>query len=189
MTPGRLFLLSILCLVLAGLLLFATPPSMIMSIIAAAATILSLVSYFAAISLRRARDRGEQALAAMRERIARATEQEILDEHRVYHDEGFKGVNQGELLIFYRTDKGWLLVPLLEELAWVEIPAEKIRAAHLIEGSAGDGFRLRVEFETSAGHEMVVGVGSTLQAPRQQTRENVEDLLALRTAIVGETSA
>jgi hypothetical protein len=181
MTPSRLFLLSILCLVFAGVLLFSAPPSMLMSILAGLATLFALTTYFIAIYLRRAGDRGEQAHVDLRERIAQATEQEIQEEHRLYHRGGFSGVTQGDMVIFYRTAAGWLMVPLLEELAWVEIPHDKVESASLI-GEAG-GVTLQLEFETAAGQEMRVDLGSGLHAPRQQTRENVGDLLALRAAM------
>ncbi len=180
MTPGRLFLFAIICLVLAGVLLFAGPPNMLMSVLAGLFTLSALTAYFTAIYLRRTGDKGERALANLRVRIAQATTQEILDEYRVFHIEGFSGVAPGEFVIFYETESNWVLVPLLEELAWVEVPKEKLGTAELAEGPPGQGYTLKLEFETLAEQKMSISVCSSRLDPSEQTAENVVELLDLR---------
>lgn len=184
MTPGRLYLFTILCLVLAGLLLF-TSDTGLANTLGALVLALALVAYLLGLYLARIGRRGEAALGELQQRISQATGRSIHGEFRGYHLEGLEGVPAGELLLFYRTERGWLLVPLLEELSWIEVPGAGVGAVELEERGEGLEVGLRVELETESGRELRLSLSSTQIDPSRQTLENVEDLHALKDALQG----
>jgi hypothetical protein len=151
--------------------------------LAGVTTVLALLAYLLGLYLSRIDRRGEAALDALRERLASATGAEILSEHRTYHQWGLKDVPEGTLAIFYRTQDGWLLVPLLEDLSWIEVPAAGVRLAALEDQGRGRGVRLRLELESVSGQDLRLDLNSTRVERSRQTRENVLDLIALRDAM------
>jgi hypothetical protein len=183
MTPGRLYLFAILCLVLAGSLTFFGPDTLLASGLAMVVTLLALVAYLFGIYLNRLASRGEGALDDLRSRIAAVTGQEITAEFRVYHREGLEGVAGGELLLFYRTQTGWLLVPLLSELCWITVPIAGLGRMRLLDPEPGEGYLLEVEMNTVDGHTLLIKSGSTLHAPEEQSPSNITDLLQLEEAL------
>lgn len=184
MTPGRLYLLSVLCLLLAALLLLREPRATLANVLGGVLTVLALVSYLLGIYLARLGRRGEAALAALRERVAAGAGRAIHEEYRTYHLRGLDELGEGDLLIFYRTDAGWLLVPLADTLIWYEVPASGVRTVELSEPSPGRGVELRLDLSTD-GRRLQPVVTSTRVERARQTPENVGDLVALRDAMGG----
>jgi hypothetical protein len=184
MTPGRLYLLSVLCLLLAALLLLREPRGTLANVLGGALTVLALLSYLTGLYLARLGRRGESALADLRERVALGAGRDIREEHRAYHLRGLDELGEGDLLIFYRTDAGWLLVPLADTLTWYEVPAAGVRAVELAELSPGRGVELRLDLAAD-GRRLQPVVTSTRVERSRQTPENVGDLVALRDALGG----
>ncbi len=189
MTPGRLYLLAVLCLVLAGLLLFGAADTILVNVLGALATVLAVVSYLFGLYLARLGRRGEEALRDLRVRIAQATGQTIEGEHRAFHRQGFEGVPEGELVIFYRTAGGWLLVPLLSELSWVEVSTGQVGLVQIENQDAERSASLRVELKTSAGRELKLLLGSTVTEAPRRSANNVPDLVALKDALRASAEA
>lgn len=183
MTPGRLYLLALLCLVLAGFLLFGAADSGLASLLGALATVLAIVAYLFGLYLNRVGRRGEAALTALRSRVASVTEAAIREEHRVYHLEGLSELAQGGLIVFYTTaDQGWLLVPLMQEMAWLRFTAEGVSAAEI--ETDHRGLHLHLVLKTEEGRGLDLRLASTLVDPKVgDARDAARDLRALESAL------
>lgn len=186
MTPGRLYLLAILCLVLAGFLLFGGPATGLRSILGTAAILLAIVTYLLGLYMNRLGRRGEEALDALRSRIASVTEEAIRSEHRVYHLGGLPELAAGGLMVLYETVSGWLLVPLLEELAWVKVPREGVGEVKL--ESAPEGLILHVAMRSDEGTDMDLRLASTQVEAKIAAPADARDLAALQAALTGGTT-
>jgi len=184
MTPGRLYVLSVLCLLLAALLLLREPRTTLANVLGGAVTVLALLSYLLGLYLARLNRRGETALAQLRERVAAGTGRAIHEEHRAYHLRGLDELGEGDMLIFYRTDDGWLLVPLADTLTWYEVPPDGVHGAELTEPAPGRGMELRLDLAADERRLRPV-VTSTRVERSRQSLENVDDLVALRDAMGG----
>jgi hypothetical protein len=180
MTPARLYLFSLLALILAGILLFGGPDSIASNSIAAVAVILALVAYLLGIYLARVGRRGEEALLALRSRIASVSEESIRDEYRTYHLGGLDELAAGDLLVLYATADGWLLVPLLDELAWFKVPEEGVGPVSL---EREGGLHLRAELKSDSGRALNLKLASTLADPRSEDAAALKDLETLRSAL------
>jgi len=187
MTPGRLYLFSLLALVLAGILLFSSATALA-NIVGGLVLCFALLSYLLGLYMARVGRRGEAALGVLQERIAKATGQEISGEFRTYHSAGLEGVPPGELLLFYKTGKGWILVPLLDELSWIEVPGSGVREVRLEADEPGASPNLMVEMETASGRELRLSLASTLQDPAQAGFKDIPDLNALKDALSAQAS-
>jgi len=179
MTTGRLYLFAILCLILAAVLLLTGPNTLLVNCLGTAVTLLALVAYLFGIYLNRVSRRGDEALDALRVRVALAARKDISAEFRVYHRGGLSDIENGELLVFYRTPEGWLLVPILADLTWYEIPAAGVGRAHMLEPDPKLGVLLELEFNTQDGRDFQIRLGSMLMEPAEQTVDNVDDLKRL----------
>ena len=182
MTPGRLYLFCILALVLSGLLLF-TSDTALANALGSIALGLALVAYLLGLYMARIGRRGDAALRELQVRVAAATGRQIQGEFRTYLREGLEGVPAGELLLFYQTEQGWLLVPLLDELSWIEVPGHGVRSADLHEWEASEPPGLKVELETASGRELKLSLTSTLVDAQTESLGKAEDLHALREAL------
>lgn len=183
MTPARLYILALLCLLLAVILLFWGPDTALSNGLGAAATFLALLSYLLGLYLNRLGRRGEEALTALRSRIASVSEEGIRGEHRVYHLEGMDELQTGGLLVFYELEKGWLLVPLLEELAWFKVKSEDMGEATLERSERG--LNLLVSATDENGRRFDLRLASTLVDARVANPDHAKDLAALEAALGG----
>ncbi|MCP4547557.1 MAG: hypothetical protein GY835_13950 [bacterium] len=183
MTPGRLYLFAILCLVLASLLLLMGEDTVLINTLGAVVTVLALVSYLFGIYLNRLGRRGNEALAALRHRVETATNQKVRAEFRLYHRGGLPKVDAGEMLVLYQTGAGWLLVPILGEFTWFDIPAAGVGRVSLKQSDDSDGVSLNVELNTNDGRALALELGSTLLDPSEQTLDNVGDLIELHATL------
>jgi hypothetical protein len=161
MTPGRLYLLAILCLVLAAILLFFGPDTGLTNILGAAATFLALLAYLLGLYLNRLGRRGEEALIALRSRIASVSGESIRGEHRTYHLSGLDELAKGGLLVVYEVADGWLLVPLLADLAWLKVPADGVDEVAM-EEQGERGRNLAVKLRDEEGRALELRLASTL---------------------------
>ncbi len=184
MTPARLYILALLCLLLAVILLFWGPDSGLSNGLGAAATFLALLAYLLGIYLNRLGRRGEEALTALRSRIASVTDEAIRSEHRVYHLEGMNELQAGGLLVFYELEGGWLLVPLLPELAWFKVPREGVGEVTL-ERSEG-GLNLLVSVTDESGRKLDLRLASTMVDARVTDAAHAKDLAELEAALTSE---
>ncbi len=176
MTPGRLYLLAILCLVLAAVLLFFGPDTGLTNAIGATATFLALLAYLLGLYLNRLGRRGEEALIALRSRIASVSSESIRGEHRTYHLSGLDELAKGGLLVIYEVAEGWLLVPLLADLAWIKVPADGVDEVHM-EEQGERGRNLLITLRDEDGRVLELRLASTL-ADRAAA-----DLVALQAAL------
>lgn len=180
MTPARLYLFSLLALVLAGILLFGGRDSIVTNSVAAVAVILALVAYLLGIYLARVGRRGEEALSALRSRIASASEEAIGAEYRTYHLGGLDELANGDLLVLYATRDGWLLVPLLDELAWFKVPEDGVGPVSL---EREGGLHLRAALKSDSGRALNLRLASTLADPRSEDPAALRDLETLQSAL------
>ncbi len=178
MTPGRLYLFAILCLVLAAVLLFFGPDTGLTNILGAAATFLALLAYLLGLYLNRLGRRGEEALIALRSRIASVSSESIRGEYRTYHLSGLVELAKGGLLVVYQVADGWLLVPLLADLAWLKIPADGVEET-AIEEQGERGRNLVVRLRDEEGRGLELRLASTL------ADRTAADLVALKAELDG----
>ncbi|MCB1161989.1 MAG: hypothetical protein R3C71_08885 [Candidatus Krumholzibacteriia bacterium] len=183
MTPARLYLLALLCLVLAGVLLFGVTESLATNTVAGIAVVLALVAYLLGIYLSRVGRRGEEALTALRSRIASVSDEAIQGEYRTYHLAGLDELPRGELLVIYGTRDGWLLVPLLDELAWMKVPDGAVGSVSL---EREGGLHLRAVMRSESGRDLDLRLASTLADPKSDSDGARRDLEALRDALRGQ---
>ncbi|MCB9513654.1 MAG: hypothetical protein H6693_04875 [Candidatus Latescibacteria bacterium] len=183
MTPARLYLLALLCLVLAGVLLFGVTESLATNTVAGIAVVLALVAYLLGIYLSRVGRRGEEALTALRSRIASVSDEAIQGEYRTYHLAGLDELPRGELLVIYGTRDGWLLVPLLDELAWMKVPDCAVGSVSL---EREGGLHLRAVMRSESGRDLDLRLASTLADPKSDSDGARRDLEALRDALRGQ---